>query len=503
MCVSALSWVRNSMELSAKTKIDDLLTHYPFLLDFLTTKSPKYKLLRNPVSRKTIGKVATLSQVASIGGLVLDELLTDIAAEISEHDGNEVSVKRTEGEAGTLPLRDRQARQEILKEIIRDLHDGEDMEIIKQRFHDLIKDIGPTEIAAMEQALIEEGMPESEVKRLCDVHVGVFKESLEVQPAPEAAAGHPVNTFMLENRATEEVVQRIAEVIDKAADLEDQEFALRYQGRLEELMDQLAEIDLHYLRKENQLFPILEEHNIQGPSQVMWALHDDIRAAIKTAKAELADGQFPQATITIRYAIQSIIDMIYKEEHILFPMALETVSEPEWRRVRDGEEEIGYAWIAPPVDWRGLTAPAAADASEPVLPEALSLTTGHLTPEQVDLMLLHLPVELSFVDENDEVCYYSQVEHKIFPRSPGVIGRKVQNCHPRASLDKVQRILDDFRSGKQSDAHFWIETRDRFIYISYFAVRDADGTYKGTIETVQDITGIRGLTGQKRLLDWE
>jgi len=346
-------------------------------------------------------------------------------------------------------------------------------------------------------------MPESEVKRLCDVHVEVFKESLEVQPAPDTPPGHPINTYMLENRATEKIVKEITGVVDKTATIAPDDFSRQYRAELEKLIDRLAEIDLHYLRKENQLFPILEEFNIQGPSQVMWALHDDIREAIKTARAELAASKFPDAINTIRYATQSILDMIYKEEHILFPMALETLSEAKWQKVREGEEEIGYAWIGPVPEWPGAAAPGTSRSSEAALPEALELTTGQLTPEQVDLMLLHLPVEISFVDEKDEVRYYTQVEHKIFPRSPGVIGRKVQNCHPRSSLDKVQRILDDFRSGKQRSAHFWIEMKDRLIYISYFAVRDAGGAYRGTIETVQDVTEIRGLTGQKRLLDWD
>jgi DUF438 domain-containing protein len=235
----------------------------------------------------------------------------------------------------------------------------------------------------------------------------------------------------------------------------------------------------------------------------MWALHDDIRDAIRTARGELAASQGHEAMNTVRYAIKSIVDMVYKEENILFPMAMETLSDADWQKVGQGESEIGYAWIVPE---QGRTA---AEAAGPALnksaggPDLLDLATGQLTPEQVNLMLTHLPVEISFVDENDEVRYYSQVEHKIFPRSPGVIGRRVQNCHPPASLDKVQKILDEFKSGKKDVADFWIEKNGRFIYIRYFAVRDAGGTYKGTLEVVQDATVIRGLTGQQRLLDWE
>lgn len=484
------------MELSPKTKVDDLLTSYPFLLEFFIAQSPKFKLLQNPVTRKTIGKVATMGQVASIGGLDLNQLLVDTAAEISKH-GEVVTAGNWASETvEALATEDRDARQEILKDIIRDLHDGGDMEALKRRFHELIRDIDASEIAAMEQALIAEGMPESEVKRLCDVHVEVFKESLEEQPAPSTAPGHPINTYMLENRAAEEIVQELSRAVEAAGTvggLSDPQ-----KDEIERLTKSLAAIDRHYLRKENQLFPILEGYEITGPSQVMWAIHDDIRDALKTALAELSGHDGRAAMNSIRYAVKSLDDMIYKEEHILFPMAVDLFTDADWQKVRQGEEEIGYAWIEPPGD-----SPVAAAVTGPALAATglLQLDTGALTPAQVNLMLTHLPVELSFVDENDEVCYYTGLKHKIFPRSPGVIGRKVQNCHPPASLDKVQGILDGFRAGTSDNADFWIELKGRFIYIRYFAVRDADGTYRGTLEIVQDATGLRALTGQKRLPD--
>lgn len=488
------------VELSSKTKINDLLGRYPFLLAFFLNQSPKFKLLQNPITRKTIGKVATMGQVASLGGLDLGKLLSGVANEIKEENGEEISIKLGDETVEPLAPESREARQEVLKDIIKDLHAGEDMAVLKQRFHDLVKDVDSSEIAAMEQGLIAEGMPEAEIKKLCDVHVEVFKESFEKEGTPEAPPGHPVNTFMLENRATEEIIRETTVVLDKAG--EDDESFRQHRSELEQLVERLSQVDLHYLRKENQLFPILEGYGVEGPSQVMWAIHDDIRDAIKTARTELGAGQGREAINTIRYALQSITDMIYKEEHILFPMTIETLSEADWQKVRAGEEEIGYAWIEPQQGWTEQ-AGAAVQAEIPGGPATLSLDTGAVTPEQVNLILKHLPLELSFVDENDAIMYYSQVPHKIFPRSPGVIGRKVQNCHPPSSLDKVEKILDEFKSGKRDVADFWIEKQGRFIFIQYFAVRDANGTYKGTLEATQDATDIRALTGQQRLLDWE
>jgi len=170
--------------------------------------------------------------------------------------------------------------------------------------------------------------------------------------------------------------------------------------------------------------------------------------------------------------------------------------------VRDGEEEIGYAWIQPSEGWK----PSGETFQEKLPPEkvgSLTLDTGLLTPEQINLLLTHLPVDISFVDEHDKVAYYSQTEDRIFPRSPGIIGRSVQNCHPSKSVHIVDKILQEFKTGNRDSAEFWIQMKGRFIHIRYFAVRDNQGNYRGTIEVSQDVTSIRGLEGDKRLLDWD
>lgn len=201
-------------------------------------------------------------------------------------------------------------------------------------------------------------------------------------------------------------------------------------------------------------------------------------------------------------------DMVGKEEKVLHPMAVDTLSDDEWAEIRAGEGEIGYAFVTgvpawPPADAAaGAGVGAAGPPAGPAAPAGLlQLTTGGLTLEQMDLMLTTLPIDFQFVDEHDQVRYYSEGE-RIFPRSPGVIGRKVQNCHPPSSVHKVQQIIDAFRAGDKSTAEFWIELGGTFLHIRYFAVRDASGAYRGVVETVQDVTGIRALEGQRRLLDW-
>jgi len=487
------------MELSGKTKIDDLLGRYPFLMDFFISRSAKFKMLQSTVMRKTVAKVATLSHVAHIGGIDLDIFLSEIAAEIKAKTGKELTVSAETTES--VPIQDAGMRQEILKDIIRDLHKGVDMKVLKQRFYELIKDIDATEIAKMEQKLIEEGMPETEIKRLCDVHVEVFKEALGEQEVPSPPPGHPLHTFMKENRVAEDLAKHIKDVLEKLCDTPDKEIFRKHKKDLLALIDRLSTINLHYLRKENQLFPVLERHGISGPSEVMWAIHDDIRQTMKYAGTQVAELQVPLVYGTINYLLQSIFDMIYKEEHILFPMAMELLTDADWVRVRTGEEEMGYAWVEPEKGW---TPKWEARPPEEVRgAEKLALSTGHLTPEQINLLLTHLPLDLSFVNEDDEVAYYSQTKERIFPRSPGVIGRRVQKCHPPKSLHIVQRIIDEFRAGKRDVAGFWIQMKGRFIHIRYFAVRDSHGRFKGTLEVAQDVSEIRKLEGEQRILDWD
>jgi DUF438 domain-containing protein len=472
-------------EIGPKTKLNDILTAYPFIKDYLIALSPHFKALDNPFMMRTMGRLATLGKVAMVGGVELTGLLKGIADEIRKKSGVSVAIKAGEAPEGP------GARLEILKGIIRDLHKGVDLGVLKERFRELIKDVEPSEIANMEQQLIEEGMPEEEVKRLCDVHVEVFKESLAKQTVPGLPAGHPVHTFMLENRAAEGIIKEMEALVEDT---------VKNREGLQGLLERLSQVERHYVRKENQLFPILEAKGISGPSKVMWALHDDIRAMMKDVKGKTSKGSVKE--VEVKALVHMIRDMVYKEENILFPMALETLDEEDWAKVRKGEDEIGYAWVEPELKWQ----PSAASYQQALLAEkvgSLNLDTGQLTAEQVNLLLTHLPVDISFVNENDEVAYYSQTPERIFPRSPGIIGRTVQNCHPPKSVNMVVRILEEFKAGNRDTAEFWIQMRGKVIHIRYFAVRDAGGRYRGTMEVSQDITDIQKLTGEKRLLEWQ
>jgi len=380
-----------------------------------------------------------------------------------------------------------QEKAEELRKLILALHAGEPFEQVKARFDALIEGVSPEEIAAMEQQLIQEGMPVAEVQRLCDLHVGIVRNGLNVTPDVDVPPGHPVHTYMGENREFEKLADQLVQASEVAT--------------LAERLDALSVIDIHYLRKENQLFPYLEKHGVSGPTQVMWGIHDEIRAALRSIKNAAVSGSLVEAREDAAEVARTITEMIYKEEKILFPLALEKLSAAEWSEMRLGDDEIGYAFEAP-AEW----SPAADAVSTPenVHPDgAVPLSTGKLTQQQLDRMLTHLPVDLSFVDPEGRVQFYSDNPDRIFPRSPAVIGRNVANCHPPQSVDTVLRILDAFKDGSRDTAKFWLQLGGRFLLIQYFAVRSEGGEYVGCLEVSQDVTDIRSLEGEQRLLDWE
>jgi DUF438 domain-containing protein len=401
-------------------------------------------------------------------------------------------------------------RKAMLKALIRQLHEGKSVEDVKAEFAKLLQDVGAGEIAEIEQALIAEGLPEMEVKRLCDVHVAVFRESLDAQVAPEEQPGHPVHTFRAENEAAEAVLGELGRAMEETD-----------WSRAHKLLDILREYEVHYLRKENILFPYLEQHGFSGPSSVMWAIHDDIRARWKMLDRLLSEnaGNDPtvndvQVKATFASVAKAMREMFYKEENILFPASLERLTDEEWLAAREQEPELGYAYIQPGDQWpptesaaeRASAPISAAQAGEAGTTGLLSLDTGALTEEQVRLMLSHLPLDITFVDAEDRVRFFSHGEERIFPRSAAVIGREVQKCHPPHSVHRVQRILDDFREGSRDVAEFWIQmgppqAEGRFVHIRYFAVRDERGAYQGTLEVAQDLTPLRALEGERRLLD--
>lgn len=401
-------------------------------------------------------------------------------------------------------------RQALLKEIIKELHQGKSVEEVKARFEEAVGDVTVSEISAMEHALMEEeGIPVEEVQRLCSVHTAIFKGSIEDihrSSKPEEQPGHPVHTFKLENREIERLINFKLELhLDRFRKEDSEDIILKLLEDLNLLLD----LDKHYSRKENLLFPYLEKYGIYGPTKVMWGVDDGIRMMIKEVKGKLAayDGDKETLSIDLERIIQEVNAMIFKEENILLPMALEKLTEDEWVRIARESDQIGFCLTAPEQEWVPERVPLPDLAAEEeegkgeTPPQGfVKFQTGILSVEQLEAVMNHLPVDLTFIDENDVVRYFSHGKERIFARTKAVIGRTVQNCHPPQSVHVVEELLADFKSGKKDAEDFWIPVKDKFVYIRYFAVRSEDGRYLGTLEFTQNIAPIRALEGQKRIL---
>jgi uncharacterized protein len=395
----------------------------------------------------------------------------------------------------------RAQRIAALKEIIQHLHSGAAPDDVKQRLHEIVRQTNPSEIMTMEQELIAGGMPVEEVRSMCDLHSQVTRDVLVQLPhSAELLPGHPVDTFRRENEALQASIAKARTAIKDLQSLE-----ANYSTSLSALrqsVNELMDIDKHYQRKEHALFSLLERHGIAGPSKVMWAKDDDVRASLKQTQEALRTATAPfQGIVAIaNKAFAALEEMIYKEENILFPMALQTLTENEWAEVWAASPKYGWCLVEPR---RGYVPPTTFEVANSVpLDGKIGMPTGNVSVEQLIAVLSALPIDLTFVDMDDRVAFFTEGPERIFARSKAIVGRKVQHCHPPSSVDVVDHILDDFRSGRQNVAEFWINFHGRFVHIRYFAVRDASGGYLGTIEVTQDLTPLRALEGERRLLEY-
>lgn len=400
-------------------------------------------------------------------------------------------------------INNRKQRQKVLKELILELHDGKSVDDVKDRFADVIEGITATEISAMETELVKEGMPIEEIQRLCDVHAAVFKGSIEDIHKPtemEETPGHPIFNFKLENRAIENLINN--SILPALKDFEADESKIDVLlNRFSKLLD----IDKHYSRKENLVFPYLEKYNITAPPQVMWGVDDEIREAIKDTIQEIKNKNKDLIIDKVKETINNINEMIFKEENILFPMTLDTLTVDEWYEIAQSEKEIGYTIVSP----RGKWFPEELELKEEAIhvdnkklnDNHVEFDAGMLLPEEINAILNTLPVDITFVDKNGQVKYFTQGKERIFHRPKTVLGREVSNCHPPASVHIVEDIVADLQSGKKDVEDFWIKMNDKYVLIRYFAVRNSKGEYLGTMEFSQDIAPIQAIEGEKRLAD--
>lgn len=308
--------------------------------------------------------------------------------------------------------------------------------------------------------------------------------------------GHPVKVYFEEAGLIRTLMNQIVDI-----DVND-DFEVFFN-----LFNQLSEIEKRFARKENQLFPFLEKHGWTGPSQGMWAFHDEIRDLFREIRQCLESKNLSVINRIVRRIASELEQLMHVETVRLFPNAIKLLTEDDWKEMREGDVEIGWMLENDPTPYPAIDyVHPAEDRRKKRLPfstdDRIKLDEGYMTAEQLNLMLQFMPVDLTYVDENDRVVFYNRGENRVFPRSAGVIGREVKFCHPPKSVDTVLRILEEFKKGTQDTAEFWINFKDRKIHIRYFAIRDKEDNYKGVIEMSQDITDILKIEGQNRLLDW-
>ncbi len=391
-------------------------------------------------------------------------------------------------------INNREYRKQVIKELIRQLHAGKSVDEVKAQFADAFDGVSASEISEAEQALISEGLPVNEVQRLCDVHAAVLGTSVEEIHVPASdIPGHPVHTIKAENRALEALMnERIRPGIAKLRAGE--------AGAAKQLaadIDTLRQIDKHYVKKEMLLFPYMEKYGITAPPKVMWGVDDEIRTLIKEAAQLMVSGDGAAADKT-EEAANKAAEMIFKEENIMLPMVLEVLTTEEWKHIAEQSGEIGYCLIPEPPVWQPaeakVQAPAAAHDGD------LALPTGFLSMQEMTALLDTLPIDITFVGKDDTVRYFSQGAERVFPRTKAIIGRKVTDCHPPASVHIVEDIVADLKSGKKDHEDFWIHMGGKYVYIRYYAVHDAAGEYLGVLEVTQDIAPVQQITGEKRLV---
>lgn len=416
-------------------------------------------------------------------------------------------------------INNRQQRIEIMKSLIRQLHSGATEDQVKHQLETMLDEADYSDVFLMEVQLVQEGIPAEKIQELCDTHTRVLKKHLDLQETPKTIPGHPVHTFVQENRELTKTTARIRLLIKKLETTPDEQDATPQARDIQQLLNNLMDVDKHYRRKEYLLFPYFEKNNLPGPPMVMWGKHDETRSLLKQTIAGLQEIESMNAAearaytlFTVEPAIQSVDDMVYKEEKIMFPTALNLLTEQEWYDIYLQSDEYGYCLYAPQFEWtpeggvhKEIRKPTAAGGR-------IQMPTGSFSLEELIASFSTLPFDLTFVDKDDTVRYFTpgkvpgaqqSGKERIFDRSRAILGRKVQYCHPPKSVHIVNQIVKDFKAGKQDRARFWINMHGRLIYICYYAVRDAAGAYLGTLEVTQDLSEVRSLEGERRLLMYD
>lgn len=382
---------------------------------------------------------------------------------------------------------------------------GEDGRMLIEKYKDAIDNVTPHDMLRLEDKQMQMGMSPDVIKKDVEKIINVFSKSLERYEWEKPKEGAFLYYLMLENEAFKFKLNQIKKILRSYKGCE----ASHFQELKEEVLPRFIEFiafDYHYIKKENILFPYLEKvWTSYRPLKVMWSLHDDIRRTLKEVIALLEDPstEWSDFNSILRRYYSLVFRMIQKEDIIIFPVASKTVSDESWHEMHLQSFDYPFPFIETPEKPEEEKHEEQTKENILTAPGMFVTETGNMTLEQVLLVFNHLPVDITVVDENDKVLFFNKPKERYFPRSPAIVGRSVNNCHPPESVHIVEEIVETFKKGERDTAMFWIELRGHFILIQYFALRTEKGEYRGVMEVSQDATDIRKLEGQRRLLNWE
>lgn len=400
-------------------------------------------------------------------------------------------------------------RVQKLKQLLLKLHEDESLEKTKAELEEMLGQVPYGEVVQAEQELINEGLPPQEIQKYCDMHSRALKDNIDLTYMKDVPDGHPVHTLRMENRAIEAELSKLKEIFIKCKFNKESINVSDAINQLKGIFNLLMDVEKHYMKKENIIFSILEKYKITGPSTVMWGKDDEVRQFLKSSISVLNDNEKADAETLQGYidlmlspTAEALQEMIDKEEKILFPMCLDKFTDIDWYDVYKQADDVGNCIYVPTNEWKpeGIIVE---DEERNVTSDRIKLSTGSFTVEELESLLDSMPFDITFVDKDDKVKFFSHGKQRIFERSKAILGRQVQFCHPPSSVHIVDKIIDDFRSGREDAAKFWINFKGMFVHIAYYAIRNEKGEYLGTAEITQDIAELKRTEGERRLLTYD
>jgi len=378
-----------------------------------------------------------------------------------------------------------------LLEYIDGIQQKQNGSMLYKHYIDDIKSITPNELMYLQNEQLKKGLSVAEILMNVDKLINVFYESLSEHKLSEPIDNQFLHYLNEENKALAAILDDFKNVI-KTEDLSG-------NHKLRTFLDALLEYNEHLLKLENVLFSYLEKQDESFVGlKILWALHNETRSMIKELETAFKnDVDEKQLKMKISYLYFNLFGIIQKQELILFPAANSFLTKEQFDEMHLQSFDYDFAYIDAPEKPK-----AAPDKLEKIAGVFVS-ENGQIDLDNLSLILNALPFDITYVDANDEVAYFSQPQKRFFPRSKAAIGRNVRNCHPPKSVHIVEKILASFKDGTRDEASFWINIKGMMVLIKYIALRNEDGEYKGTVEIVQEIDDIRALEGENRLLDWE